>query len=104
MYNDPASSALPRAFCWSRMGDEAGQGIATILLRKDLERRATGGTFVWGIGNALGNAMRGLIAREEHPQVLFSPIRSISAVRDRAPTGVLVWSGYIDEHGREVAM
>lgn len=104
MYSLDASGTVPRTFCWSRIGDEAGQGIALILQRKDLERRATGGQFIWGIGSALGPAMGQLVTTNADPQVLFSPIRRAAAPHDRAPGGVLMWTCYIDKRGREAAL
>ena len=45
---------LPTIFCWTRFGGEAGEPIEQILFRKEQERLANGGVFLWGIGNAVG--------------------------------------------------
>jgi hypothetical protein len=37
--------------CWTRMQSEAGQQLDAIMSRKELERRAGGGIFFWGVGN-----------------------------------------------------
>lgn len=75
-----------------------------ILRRKNLERRATGGQFIWGIGSALGSAMGQLVTTNAEPQVLFSPIRGAAALHDRDPGSVLMWTGFIDNRGREAAL
>lgn len=91
--------APPAAFCWTRMGAESGQALERILLRKDLERRAGGGLFVWGIGNGLGSGLNRLLAIEPQPQVLFSPIHGPAAAADENPIGVLLWLHYVRNDG-----
>lgn len=39
--------------CWSRMQAEAGQSLDAIVRRKELEREANGGLFLWGVGNLI---------------------------------------------------
>lgn len=89
---------IPSAFCWTRIGAESGQQIDPIIRRKEMERRLTGG-FVWGIGNALGDAPLVLAARQT-PYVLFSPIAGRPAPHDVAPSAVVSWTRYVDHHGR----
>ena len=48
---------LPRFFCWTRFGTEAGQPIEQILERKEQERIVNNGLFLWGIGNSLTPSM-----------------------------------------------
>jgi hypothetical protein len=67
--------------------------------RKELERRASGGVFVWGIGNGLGNGIRDLVNAQPQPRVLFSPIRSAAAEIDRKPAGVLLWLDVLGPNG-----
>jgi hypothetical protein len=67
---------LPDCFCWTRFGTEAGQAIVHILQRKEQERSANDGLFIWGIGNAIGPSIRELVRRTNRPEVLFSPIKS----------------------------
>lgn len=90
--NAPAS--VPPSFVWTRMQAEAGQPLERILRRKELERRAGGGIFFWGIGSALGNGLRSLLAGGYSPRVVFSVMRSRPKMQDVAPDAVLVWTSY----------
>jgi hypothetical protein len=83
---------LPEWFCWTRFGTEAGQTTEHILQRKERERTANGGVFIWGIGNALGPSIRELVARVPNPQVLFSPIKSQPKAQDVEPPAVAAWT------------
>lgn len=98
------SPSLPSAFCWTKIGVESGERLSSILLRKEWEREAGAGLFFWGIGNALGTSVRALASRSEHPEVLFSEIRSKPRSVDSSPTGVLVWQSFIDQNGDEIAL
>ena len=91
---------LPKHFCWTRFGTEAGERIDSILARKELERQTTGGMFLWGIGNSVGPAIRDLIRLEERPMVLFSPMRSKPKAIDAAPAGLTVWTEAVGLDGR----
>lgn len=84
--------ALPRRFCWTRFGTEAGETIETILARKDAERQANNGVFFWGIGNSIAPAVTELIRCEREPEVLFSPIKSRPRKVDVAPACVARWT------------
>lgn len=92
-------ATVPDAFCWTRFGSEAGEGIDAILARKEAERRATGGMFAWGIGNALGDAVDTLAAAHA-PMVAFSPMAGRAAERDASPRGILAWRSYVAADGR----
>lgn len=83
---------LPQYFCWSRFGTEAGQSIEDILLRKEQERIANGGVFLWGIGSALRPSMQELLRRTKDPEVLFSPIKSVARAKDTEPAAVAAWT------------
>lgn len=83
---------LPIAFCWTRFGTEAGQSITEIARRKEEERVANSGLFLWGIGNALGPSIRSLVTVERNPLVLFSPTKSPARQVDAAPQSVVVWT------------
>ena len=85
------SAILPAAFCWTRFGPEAGEGIEEIIERKERERCANDGIFFWGIGNSVAPAMRELIAQVDAPEVLFSPIKSRPRRVDVAPESVVRW-------------
>ena len=84
--------SLPRRFCWTRFGTEAGETIEAILARKDAERRANGGIFFWGIGNSVAPAVTELVRRVGRPEVLFSPIKSRPRRVDIAPACVARWT------------
>jgi hypothetical protein len=83
--------ALPQAFCWSRVGTEAGQLLGSILRRKEEERLSNGGFFFWGIGNAIGPSLRELVRRAD-PQVVFTPIRSAPRPVDVNPGQIVAWT------------
>lgn len=84
--------ALPLDFCWTRFGPEAGESFDHILARKNLEREACDGVFYWGIGSSVAPALRALVAIEEAPEVLFSPISSAPRSVDVSPSHVVRWS------------
>lgn len=84
--------ALPQCFCWTRFGAEAGQPVEGILARKEQERVANGGFFIWGIGNAVGPSIRELLRQNSSPEVLFSPIKSAPKQKDVSPPAVAAWT------------
>lgn len=98
------TTPLPKCFCWSRFGTEAGEPIDAILRRKELERRRNGGIFLWGIGNALGPSMRALLREVRGPEVVFSPIRSAPSAIDVSPSRVVTWGAGRDLDGAPVAL
>lgn len=72
--------------CWSRMQAEAGQQIETIVSRKELERRAGNGSFMWGVGNPPA-IITGALARAKVPvHVIFSMMKSRPKAVDVAET------------------
>jgi hypothetical protein len=86
------SRPVPDLFCWTRFGGEAGEPVEQILVRKEAERASNGGTFLWGIGNALGPSIFELIRRTNNPQVIFSPIKGSPRPRDISPPAVVRWT------------
>ncbi len=84
--------SLPDCFCWTRFGTEAAQTIEQIFARKEQERVANDGEFLWGIGNAIGPSVRALLKEIPAPEVLFSPIRSAPKGIDVAPMAVAAWT------------
>lgn len=90
---------LPEAFCWSRFGTEAGEKIESILQRKEVERRANDGLFLWGIGNSVGPGLHALLECCDAPEVLFSPIRSRPRQIDMSPPQLFVWRAGITLNG-----
>lgn len=85
--------------CWTRMQAEAGEGLARILLRKDLERRTGDGLFFWGVGNAPSRAIPALARAADAIDVLFSVMKSKPKAHDVAPSRVLAWRSYVDVSG-----
>ena len=85
-------SGIPKHFCWTRFGAEAGQGIEKIIARKEAERIANGGLFLWGIGNAISPSIRKLLLVEPQPEVVFSPIKSKPRKEDVSPSQIVVWT------------
>lgn len=86
-----SQAGIPEFFCWTKYGTEAGEHVSSILERKEAERVAGGGTFLWGIGNAIGPSVDALLARAEKPEVVFTPMKSRPAARDVAPPRTAVW-------------
>lgn len=97
---------IPPVFCWTKMGVEAGQSLEAILRRKELERRAGGGVFAWGIGNSLGETTK--LAQQEMPHntvdVLFTQMRSAPKHIDAEPSKILLWLGYLNEDGGQTRL
>jgi hypothetical protein len=89
--NETQAGSMPRFFCWTRFGTEAGESIEQILERKETERRRTNGIFYWGIGNSVAPGLSELIRRCDLPQVLFSPIKSRPRPNDVRPPSVISW-------------
>lgn len=85
-------SVLPDLFCWTRFGSEAGESIEHILIRKEQERLANGGLFLWGIGNAVGPSISELTRHTVRPHVVFSPIKTAPRLKDVAPPTIVMWT------------
>lgn len=83
---------IPLQFCWTRFGTEAAQSIHQILARKEEERQANHGLFLWGIGNAVGPSILELVRRSREPEVIFSPIKSAPREADVTPSSVVAWT------------
>ena len=87
--------------CWSRMQAEAGQDLSSIIKRKECERLAGTGVFLWGVGNAPAVAITALARLRVPVPVVFSIMKSKPKAIDLAPRRVVVWRQYIDEQGIE---
>jgi hypothetical protein len=92
-------NTLPSTFCWTKMGDEAWQGLSGIIARKDTERVLGNGIFFWGIGSALGQRIWTFIKATDAPLVLFSPMKAKPKVIDAKPDRIFAWTAYIDRRG-----
>ena len=84
---------LPDHFVWTRYGTESGEAAESILARKEQERLAAGGMFLWGIGNSVGPSVRKLLAslKGRDPSVVFSPMLAAPRAVDASPAQVVAW-------------
>ena len=64
---------LPKAFCWSKMGAEAGEQLERIIQRKEIERIANRGVFSWGVGTSLGDSLE-VFRKESEPVSVIFPL------------------------------
>lgn len=90
--------SLPDYFVWTRYGTESGEAVESIMARKEQERQACGGMFLWGIGNSVSPAVRKLLAHlhGRDPYVVFSPMLAAPRAVDVAPANVITW---LSAHG-----
>ncbi|MGD9562526.1 MAG: hypothetical protein AB7F88_09945 [Pyrinomonadaceae bacterium] len=95
------SESLPDQFCWTRFGGEAAEPVESILIRKEKERLANGGLFLWGIGNAIGPSVLELMQHTTRPKVVFSPIKATPKQKDLDPPAVVMWTEAVDLDGEE---
>jgi hypothetical protein len=91
---------LPTCFCWTRMGTEGGELLSEIVERKERERTATGGTFLWGIGNSVATSIRRLVEVDRRPEVLFSLTRTRPRKVDASPDRRVVWTSAVTPDGQ----
>ena len=85
--------------CWTRMQAEAGEQLARIMRRKELERRSGDGIFFWGVGSAPSRAIPKLVRTATAIDVLFSVMKSKPKAKDAAPAKVVAWRSYVDIDG-----
>ena len=83
------------------MQAEAGQPLEAIVERKELERLAGEGLFVWGVGNAPAVATNALARMASPVPVIFSVMKSKAKPADASPARIVVWRRYIDLNGVE---
>ncbi|AOJ05815.1 MULTISPECIES: hypothetical protein [Burkholderia] len=91
---------LPPTFCWTKIGNESGEALPTIVLRKEWERRLGGGRFLWGIGQPLGNSAQIAAHRTGSLIALFSPASSKPRQAERKQEDALLWNAWIDASGQ----
>ena len=96
---DRLSSA--EIICWSRMQAESGQDLASIVRRKETERRVGEGVFLWGVGNPPGRLPAGLALAGTELEVVFSVMKTRPKAIDTAPATVLAWRRYVGADGSE---
>ena len=95
----------PRAFCFSKIGPEAGLTLEQILRWKEFQRTASDGVFYWGVGSAPSREKQiafGKLVRK--PRVLFCEQLSEARQEIRNPSSTLLWTHYLDEQGTEVEL
>lgn len=99
---DLAAQSCPEEYvCWSRMQAEAGQTLEQIVARKEVERRAGNGVFMWGVGNAPA-LVTSILARTKCPvRAVFSVMKSKPKAVDAAPARTVVWRRFLDAEGVE---
>lgn len=95
---------LPNEFCWTKYGTEAGETTTSILARKEAERCADDGVFLWGIGSSIRPSLSLLLDQTPEPEVVFTPMLSSPAVCDVEPSAVGVWRSAVDLFGNEYAL
>jgi hypothetical protein len=98
------TNELTEVVCWSRMQAESGQELAAIVARKELERRANGGTFFWGVGNPPSQLTSGFAETHADIDVVFSVMKSRPKLVDVSPTEVWIWSAYQRPDGTRVEL
>lgn len=96
--------SLPPAFCWSKMGTEAGEELERIIARKEFERRANEGVFLWGVGNSVMPAIREVLGHGEPLRILFSKMKSPAKVGDVRPGAVVLWLAGESPDGNTVSL
>lgn len=100
----PVTRQKDEYVCWSRMQAEAGQGLEEIVARKELERWAGDGVFLWGVGNPPA-LLTNVLARAAVPvRVIFSVMKSRPKLVDIAPARTVAWRRYVDAQGAERAL
>jgi hypothetical protein len=97
-------TSIPRYFCWTRFGTEAGQAITQIIERKERERKAGRGMFLWGIGNAVGPSIIRLLQVCDQPEAIFSPISSAPRKCDTNPSATVAWTEAVGVDGEPFKM
>lgn len=91
---------LPPTFCWSRIATESGEDLATIVLRKEWERRMGGGRFLWGISQPLGSSAQVAALRTGSLLALFSPMSGKPRAASKRCEDALLWNAWIDAAGQ----
>src|SRR5262249_27588171 len=85
------SHAERQPFVWSLMGQDAGQPLKEIIIRKEAERR-TGGEFWCGLGTPLGDRVESVASLNKAPlPVLFSKLGAKKTKQGSPSQNVYVW-------------
>jgi hypothetical protein len=85
-------------FVWSLMGQDAGQSLKEIIIRKEAERR-TGGDFWWGLGTPLGDRVESeAISNGGTLPALF--FKTLGKQKQALAQKTFVWNGWRSSKGR----
>ena len=87
------------AFVWSKMGTEAGEPLEDIMHRKEIERQANDGKFVWGIGNSPGDSIVSFMQNAGPHMAVFTPMISPPKDQDVNCPDKVVWRAYKNRQG-----
>ncbi|MCP4564146.1 MAG: hypothetical protein GY873_37510 [Bosea sp.] len=100
-HSEPLNGArLTEEFvCWSRMQAEAGQALAAIVRRKEMERHAGNGVFCWGVGSAPALAASALAKLHYPVRAVFSVMKGRPKAVDVAPSRTVAWRRFVDPDG-----
>ena len=93
--------ASEKLICWSRMQAEAGESLGAIVARKEQERLAGNGLFLWGVGNAPPVGTKALARMKRQIPVIFSEMKTKARAIDTNPMRTLIWRRYFDSDGFE---
>lgn len=102
--NEGEAMTLPTEFCWTKFGTEAGEEVDSIFARKEEERIANDGVFLWGIGNAIGPSLSDYLKQARFPKVVFSPMLCKPMKRDVEPAQIAYWTEATGLDGRRYQM
>lgn len=81
-------------FVWSLIGEDAGETLKHIMMRKEAERRAGQGEFWWGLGTPLGESVESAaIVNKRTLPALFSALKPKEGDGD-AKAKIQVWNSW----------
>jgi hypothetical protein len=90
---------LPRTFCWTKSGMEAGEDLTTTIVRKEWERRLGGGRFLWGIAQPPRGIGGVAASRNKSALAIFSPRSTRPRSAGKRQSNVLLWNAWVDAAG-----
>jgi hypothetical protein len=82
-------------FVWSVVGEDAGETLIHIMIRKEAERRTGNGQFWWGLGTPLGDGIESaaIVNRGTLP-ALFSALPPKKISNQNSDATFQVWNGW----------
>src|SRR6266704_209411 len=95
----------PAAFCWSKIGPEAGFTLDQIIRWKELQRSLSAGRFFWGVGGIPGREKQDAFIRTvDGPKVLFCEQLGEAKAEYKNPSATFLWTHYMDRTGHEIEL